>query len=451
MVVVLVRGDLVLLGLAVLGSDLQVLVQHAGPVPGCGQAPLQTRHLSLLITLHVHKLAVVGAPEALTALAQGQPSEARVPLRVVQVLRPCQVTLGQGAILGRVRVACHHRVRVRRLQGCLLGHLDRLLQWGKLPVVQFKGQLASLDNLLGLLSELALGPVELHAVLVQQLHVVEEVVPVVVLVRLDVLDNAVQVDGVFDDIVVVLDKLLVDGFVEGPRLRDALEVVAHDALQDVGQRHLVVVVQKRVDGLLQPHQLVLLLRKALQAQLQHVLGSLGQRALQPIVELAVLDDLVDVCEELLAALVPLLMQLLADSLQVHRDGHNLVVVRHRLGTHGVPEGLRLWKVPHLIEDGLEGDGEGDHGVRAAPVGALVGLAQVVAVQHRARTPPLLQRHRLLGELEHQRLAPDLIRVLDQLLGEHHPRLVHLDEVVVRQAAALLLLLLFFRHGNLHRG
>lgn len=61
----------------------------------------------------------------------------------------------------------------------------------------------------------------------------------------------------------------------------------------------------------------------------------------------------------------------------------------------------LRKVPHLIENGLKGDGEGHNWVRTSPVGRLVGLAEVVAVQHRARPAPLLERHRLLGKLEHQ--------------------------------------------------
>lgn len=51
-----------------------------------------------------------------------------------------------------------------------------------------------------------------------------------------------------------------------------------------------------------------------------------------VIKRGVLDDLVDVGEEVLAALVPLLAQVVADGLQVHRPRHDAVVVRHQLRT-----------------------------------------------------------------------------------------------------------------------
>lgn len=42
-------------------------------------------------------------------------------------------------------------------------------------------------------------------------------------------------------------------------IRNHHHFLGHDVVQDEGERHLIVVVQQRVDGFLQPHQSVLLL------------------------------------------------------------------------------------------------------------------------------------------------------------------------------------------------
>ena len=85
-----------------------------------------------------------------------------------------------------------------------------------------QGISADLDQRLGLLGELRLLAVVGDAVDQDQLDIAEELGAVVVLVVLDLLGHRLQVHGLLNDAVVVLDELLVDRLQERPRLRQRL-------------------------------------------------------------------------------------------------------------------------------------------------------------------------------------------------------------------------------------
>ena len=70
----------------------------------------------------------------------------------------------------------------------------------------------------------------------------DKLLPPVILPPLDLGRHCLQIHGLLDNVVVVLDGLLVDGLHEGPGLLHGLDVLLHDLGEDVGEGREVVVV-----------------------------------------------------------------------------------------------------------------------------------------------------------------------------------------------------------------
>lgn len=107
-----------------------------------------------------------------------------------------------------------------------------------------------------------------------------------------------------------------------------------------------------------------------------------------VVERRIFQNLIDIGEEILATLVLLLAQVLADRLQIHRPGDNAEVVGHRFAADWKQERLHIGKDAHFIEDFLEHGGERHHWISPTPVSRFAVTAQIVAVGHCSGPPPL---------------------------------------------------------------
>ena len=136
---------------------------------------------------------------------------------------------------------------------------------------------------------------------------------------------------------------------------------------DVGKGGLFVIVQQRVDHLLEA---ILRLGEGSDHVVHHHLGVDRQDRGLPVEGRRVLHHLVDVVEELLPAVVLPLLHVLPGGLEVHGPLDHVVVVRHGLVVDREEEGLGLGQPAQLVEHGLE-VGEGDDGFCAAALDRLV--------------------------------------------------------------------------------
>ena len=260
----------------------------------------------------------------------------------------------------------------------------------------FEGIAANAPEGSGLLGELRLFSVVGDAVLQNEIDVVKELEPVVVLVRFDFLGHRFQIHRVLDDAVIILDELFVDRLEERPGLWQGLQFPVDHAVQDVGEGHLVVVIQQRIDRLFQPHETLLFLAQSLDANVQHPLGGRRQDALLPVVQRRILNNQIDVRQKVFSALVAFLAERFADRLQVHRPQDDPVIVRHRFAADWEQERLDVWKFAHFVEDFFQHGGHCHHGIGPSPVGRSAVPAQVIAMRHSSGPSPLPSGHGFLG-------------------------------------------------------
>lgn len=139
--------------------------------------------------------------------------------------------------------------------------------------------------------------------------------------------------------------------------RDALRKILaflHDFVQDVSEPHHIVIVEKRINGLLELDQLLLIRRQPLGSNLEdlksssleceitlgysnangaltHPASSHGDNVVVAVVESRIIQDLLEVSQELLPQLVLVLGNVLLDLHQVHRLLHHIIVIFHLNG------------------------------------------------------------------------------------------------------------------------